>query len=101
MLRQVLSSVILGQKYKNNIFVGDYNNGNLYYLEVNNTRTGIKPQAGLSALVVDNDNQLSAVTFGTGFGAISDIKTGPKDSFLYILSINDGTIYKIVPSSIK
>jgi aldose sugar dehydrogenase len=98
---EFMKSSILGQKYKNNIFVGDYNGGNLYYFEVNNTRTGIKPQAGLSALVVDNDNQLSAVTFGTGFGAISDIKTGPKDSFLYILSINDGTIYKIVPSSIK
>jgi glucose/arabinose dehydrogenase len=98
---EFMKSSILGQKYKNNIFVGDYNNGNLYYFEVNNTRTGIKPQAGLSALVVDNDDQLSAVRFGTGFGAISDIKTGPKDGFLYILSINDGTIYKIVPSSIK
>ena len=96
-----MKSSALGQKYKNNIFVGDYNNGNLYYLEVNSTRTGIKQQAGLSSLVVDNDNQLSAVTFGTGFGAISDIKTGSIDGFLYVLSINDGTIYKIVPSSTK
>src|SRR5919202_130961 len=98
---EFMKSSVLGQKYKNNIFVGDYNNGNLYYFELNSTRIGIKPEAGLSGLVVDNDNQLSAVTFGTGFGAISDIKTGPKDGFLYILSINDGTIYKIVPSSIK
>jgi aldose sugar dehydrogenase len=98
---EFMKSSALGEKYKNNIFVGDYNNGNLYYFEVNSTRTGIKPQAGLSGLVIDNDNQLSAVTFGTGFGAISDIKTGPKDGFLYVLSINDGTIYKIVPSSIK
>jgi hypothetical protein len=51
----------------------------------------------LSGLVVDNDDQLSAVTFGTGFGAVSDIKMGPKDGFLYVLSINDGTIYKIEP----
>jgi aldose sugar dehydrogenase len=98
---EFMKSSTLGQKYKNNIFVGDYNNGNLYYFEVNNTRTGVKPQVGLSGLVVDNDNQLSAVTFGTGFGAISDIKTGPTDGFLYVLSINDGTIYKIVPSSTK
>lgn len=98
-----MKSSVLGEKYKNNIFVGDYNNGNLYYFEVNSTRTGIKldtsqQQAGLSSLVVDNDNQLSAVTFGSGFGGISDIKTGPKDGFLYILSINDGSIYKIGPS---
>ncbi|MFL6379224.1 MAG: hypothetical protein ACJ72R_17425 [Nitrososphaeraceae archaeon] len=50
-------------------------------------------------MVVDNDNQLSMVTFGTGFGAVSDIKTGPTDGFLYVLSINDGSVYKIVPST--
>src|SRR5919202_3260995 len=98
---EFMKASILGQKYKNNIFVGDYNNGNLYYFEVNSTRTGIKPQAGLSGLVVDDDNQLSAVTFGSGFGAISDIKTGPSDGILYVLSVNDGIIYKIVPSSTK
>jgi aldose sugar dehydrogenase len=98
---EFMKSSVLGQKYKNNIFVGDYNNGNLYYFELNSTRTGIKPEAGLSGLVVDNDNQLSAVTFGTGFGAISDIKTGPKDGFLYVLSFDDVSIYRIVPSSTK
>jgi aldose sugar dehydrogenase len=99
---EFMKSSALGQKYKNNIFVGDYNNGNIYYFELNSTRTGIKPETGLpGSLVVDNDDQLSAVTFGTGFGAISDIKTGPTDGLLYVLSINDGTIYKIVPSSTK
>jgi glucose/arabinose dehydrogenase len=101
---EFLKSLVLGEKYKNNIFVGDYNNGNLYYFEVNETRTGIKQnisqdKAGLSSSIVDNDNQLSAVTFGAGFGGISDIETGPKDGFLYILSINDGSIYRIVPST--
>jgi glucose/arabinose dehydrogenase len=100
---EFMKSSVLGEKYKNNIFVGDYNNGNLYYFQLNSTRTGIKldfsqQQAGLSSLVVDNDNQLSAVTFGSGFGGISDIKNGPKDGFLYVLSIIDGSIYKIGPS---
>ena len=95
--RGFLSAAILGrfynnQRYKNNIFVGDYNNGNLYYFEVNNTRTGIKLDPtkqqvfGLSNLVLDNSNQLSTITFGNGFGGITDIKTGPADGFLYILS---------------
>jgi glucose/arabinose dehydrogenase len=101
---EFMKSSVLGEKYKNNIFVGDYNNGNLYYFEVNSTRTGIKlnlsqQQAGLSSLVVDDGTQLSAVTFGTDFGGITDIKTGPTDGFLYVLSINDGNIYKIVPST--
>jgi len=100
---EFMKSSVLGEKYKNNIFVGDYNNGNLYYFEVNSTRTGInldinQEKIGLSGLVVDNDNQQSAVTFGNGFGGISDIKIGPTDGFLYILSINDGIIYKVVPS---
>jgi aldose sugar dehydrogenase len=100
---EFMKSSVLGEKYKNNIFVGDYNNGNLYYFEVNSTRTGInldinQEKIGLSSLVVDNANQQSAVTFGTGFGGISDIKIGPTDGFLYVLSINDGIIYKVVPS---
>ena len=53
----------------------------------------------MSSLVVDDDSELAAVTFGTGFGAISDIKTGPKHGFLYILSVNNGSIYRIVASS--
>lgn len=100
---EFMKSSVLGEKYKNNIFVGDYNNGNLYYFEVNSTRTGInldinQEKIGLSSLVVDNANQQSAVTFGTGFGGISDRKIGPTDGFLYVLSINDGIIYKVVPS---
>jgi aldose sugar dehydrogenase len=100
---EFMKSSVLGEKYKNNIFVGDYNNGNLYYFVVNSTRTGInldinQKKIGLSGLVVDNDNQQSAVTFGTGFGGISDIKIGPIDGFLYVLSINDRIIYKVVPS---
>ncbi|MGB7956429.1 MAG: hypothetical protein WCF23_20845, partial [Candidatus Nitrosopolaris sp.] len=54
--------------------------------------------AGLSDLVVDNKNELNAVKFGTGFGGITDIKTGP-DGYLYVLSILDGSIYRISPVS--
>jgi aldose sugar dehydrogenase len=50
--------------------------------------------SGLSDLVVDNENELSAVTFGSGFGGITDIETGP-DGFLYVLSFDDGIIYRI------
>ena len=33
--------------------------------------------------MVDNNDELSSITIGTGFGSITDIKTGP-DGFLYI-----------------
>jgi aldose sugar dehydrogenase len=104
---EFLNSSKLGDKYTNNIFVGDINNGNLYYFEVNDRRTGLKfdnnnnnssisrHYIGLNDFVVDNDDELSALIFGTGFGRITDIETGP-DGFLYILSYEDGKIYRIV-----
>lgn len=39
-------------------------------------------QPGLTGLVADTQKELSDVTFGTGFGAISDLNTGPGDGFL-------------------
>jgi aldose sugar dehydrogenase len=75
---------------------------NLYFFKLNNDRTGIEldslqQSAGLSDLVVDNNDELSSITIGTGFGNISDIKTSP-DGFLYILSFDDGNIYRISAS---
>jgi aldose sugar dehydrogenase len=97
---EFLKSSKLGEKYTNNIFVGDINNGNLYYLEVNKTRTGLtfdsNTQPGLSDMVADNRDEISEITFGTGFGGITDIKTGP-DGFLYILSYGNGSLYRIAP----
>jgi glucose/arabinose dehydrogenase len=98
---EFLHSPKLGDKYANNIFVSDYNNGNIYYFEVNEDRTGIKfdaSQTGLIDLVADNEEELSTITFGSGFGSITDIATG-SDGFFYILSFDDGIIYRIAPSS--
>ena len=99
---EFLNSSKLGQKYTNNIFVGDINYGNLYYFEVNDSRTGIKlnpviASDGLSDLVADDSRESSPITFGANFGRITDIETGP-DGFLYILSYDEGKIYRIVPS---
>lgn len=98
---EFLHSSKFGDKYANNIFIGDNNNGNVYYLEVNDDRTGLKfdaSQTGLIDLVVDNEEELSAIIFGSGFGSITDIATSP-DGFLYIVSFEDGIIYRITPSS--
>lgn len=99
---EFLNSSKLGDQYANNIFVGDVTSGNLYYFTVNKSRTGLNfdpnTQHGLSDLVADNANEVLAVTFGTGFGGITDIKTSP-DGYLYILSYGNGIIYRVVPSS--
>ena len=106
---EFLKSSKLGNRYANNIFVGDINNGNLYYFELNKNRTGLRfgynndydnnEAALLSDLVADDKAEASTTIFGTGFGGITDIKTGPEDGFLYVLSYFNGSIYRIVPAS--
>jgi aldose sugar dehydrogenase len=101
---EFLSSSKLGSRYTNNIFVGDITNGNLYFFEVNKTRTALtfdNPDIQ-EDLMVDNEEQLESITLGTGFGGITDIESGP-DGFLYVLTFDQesggkGKIYKILPS---
>jgi glucose/arabinose dehydrogenase len=95
---EFLKSSKLEDKYKNNLFVGDINNGNLYYFQLNDTRTGLKfNSSGLKEMVVHNKNELSGIIFAPGFKGVTDIETGP-DGYLYILSYLDGKLYRIVPS---
>jgi aldose sugar dehydrogenase len=101
---EFFNSSRLGDRYTNNIFVGGITTGNLYFFEANKNRDGINfsaslqlQESGLSDLVVNNEEELSAITFGSSFGSITDIETGP-DGFLYVLSFDNGVIYKISPS---
>jgi glucose/arabinose dehydrogenase len=99
---EFLNSTSLGLKYAYNLFVGDINNGNLYYFELSDNRTGIKLDdndlEGLTDQVADDDQELSEIIFGSGFeDGITDIETGP-DGFLYVLTLN-GSIYRILPAT--
>src|SRR5829696_5973228 len=97
---EFFSSDKLGDEYENNIFVGDINNGKMYFFELNENRTGLLVGVGqdhftaLSDLVADNADEVSKVTFGEGFDRITDIETGP-DGLLYVLSYESGRVYKI------
>lgn len=106
---EFLNSSKLGEKYANNIFVGDIGaqtDGYLYYFQVNEDRTGIKfdsnNQIELTDLIADNEEEMSAIALGTAFGGITDIETGP-DGFLYILTVDresdgEGKIYRLSSS---
>jgi glucose/arabinose dehydrogenase len=100
---EFLNSTALGLEYAYNLFVGDINNGNLYYFELNDNRTGIIFDANdleenLADQVADDDEELSEIVFGSDFDdGITDIKTGP-DGFLYILTFN-GSVYRILPAT--
>jgi len=100
---EFLNTTKIGAKFANNILVGDINYGNLYYFKVNNSRTGIELPSGLSSkyngladLVADDDKESSLITFGTNFGRITDIETGP-DGLPYVLSYEEGKVFRISP----
>src|SRR5918999_2714338 len=96
-----LDSSALGATYQNDLFVGDYNNGNLYHFDLNENRTELILGGGLADRALDPGDEVSDILFGTGFGGITDVKVGP-DGYLYVLTFQDdgGSIYRIVPASL-
>ena len=96
-----LTSDKLGQEYKNDIFVGDVNNGNIYHFDLNKDRTELVLTGKLSDKVANSSEEIyeSDIVFGQGFGGITDIEVGPYDGNLYVLSYRDGAIYRIVNST--
>jgi aldose sugar dehydrogenase len=102
---EFMKSSSLGSTYKDNIFVGDITDGNLFFFEINDDRTGLglESNPSLSDFVADSDEEASAVTLGTGFVGITDIETGP-DGYLYVLTFDretdgQGSLYRIAPST--
>ncbi len=95
-----LDSDKLGNSYKNDMFISDAKNGNIYHFKLNAQRTGLLLPAGqLADGVANGSDSLSQITFGKGFGAITDLKANPYDGHLYVLTFDDtqGTIFRIVP----
>jgi len=118
-----LDSDKIGKQYQNDMFVGDFHNGNLYHFDLDQDRSGLVLDAPLNAddddddadndivnniattstddkQVEEEENKLlpSKALFGKGFGAITDIEVGP-DGYLYVVSIGLGEIFRIVPST--
>ena len=82
-------------EHENNIFAGDINNGMLYYFVVDDERDGLVLEGGLADMVADG-GEVDVVTFGNGFGGVTDVETGP-DGNLFVLSYG-GSIYRISPA---
>jgi aldose sugar dehydrogenase len=107
-----LNSDKLGKQYENDLFVGDFNYGNLYHFKLNEDRTGLALDGPLADKIANNPNETKSIIFGTGFGGptalfvkkhtdiggITDIEVGP-DGYLYVLTFRQtqGAIFRIVP----
>ncbi|HEX9846507.1 MAG TPA: PQQ-dependent sugar dehydrogenase [Candidatus Nitrosotenuis sp.] len=85
--------------YQDSVFVGDCNTGNLYRFKLNSDRTDfVFETPELSDKVLNLSDPSDEIIFGSGFGCVTDIELGP-DGLLYIVSLSEEKIYRLVPKS--
>jgi len=81
-------------KYSDWLFVGDFHNGIIWNFQLNIDRTGfVFSNPDLSDLVLDDNDEIDEIIFARGFQGVTDIKF--HDGVMYVISIGDGSIYKI------
>jgi len=97
-----LNSDKLGKQYKDDMFVGDINNGNIYHFDLNKNRTEILLNGSLADKIANTKEESDKVIFANGFAGITDIEVG-SDGYLYVLTFHksQGSIYRIVPATTK
>jgi aldose sugar dehydrogenase len=93
-----LDSDRLGGQYRNDMFVGSVNNGHILHFELNSQRNDIAVPQALAKRLIQNPINVGAqnVIFTSGLGGITDLTVGP-DGYLYIVSISQGKIFRILP----
>ncbi|MGH9986275.1 MAG: PQQ-dependent sugar dehydrogenase, partial [Nitrososphaeraceae archaeon] len=89
-----------GMQYYNGLFVADVR-GVIYHFDLNDNRTRLLLEGPLADMMADSgeDPALEKVTFARDFGGITDLEVGPYDGYLYVVSIGQGKIFRIVPST--
>jgi glucose/arabinose dehydrogenase len=97
---EFLDSKLLGGKYQHDIFVGSFNYGRILHFHLNGQRDGLYLRGPLEDKIEHNPQGYKPVVFGTNFGRVVDLETGP-DGYLYVLSVvgDEGIIYRILPKN--
>jgi aldose sugar dehydrogenase len=88
-----LDSDKLGKEYQNDMFVGDFNRGNLYHFDLSEDRNQLLLNGPLEDKIANNQDELNEAILGHGFIGITDIEVGP-DGYLYVLSYT-GDLFRI------
>ncbi len=93
-----LDSDKLGSQYRNDMFVGSVHNGHIYHFKLNQERNDLLLPRSLAQRHIQNPINAGAedVIFASGFGGITDLTVGP-DGYLYVVSIGQGKIFRIMP----
>ena len=93
---------------KNDLFVADINNGNIYHFDLTDDRSSLVLKDNLADKVADNKKEYKDILFAEGFRGITDLEIGP-DGYMYVLTFHErtydgyphyfgnGAIYRIIP----
>jgi glucose/arabinose dehydrogenase len=88
-----------GEQYEDDMFVGSIVTGNIYHFGLNQDRTKLVLTGELEDKIAETrETGEQDIVFGEGFAGISDLEVGP-DGYLYIVSLGQGKIFRIVPSN--
>ncbi|MGH9924547.1 MAG: PQQ-dependent sugar dehydrogenase [Nitrososphaeraceae archaeon] len=95
-----LDSDKYGANYENDLFVGDIHAGNMYLFKLNQERTELALVEPLNDKIADTEEETvtDTVLFATGFAGISDIEVSPYDGYMYVVSLGQGKIFRILPT---
>lgn len=88
------------KKYEDYLLVGNFNRGEILKFKLNDARNGFvfdDPQ--LQNNVLNTNDTSDEIKFAEGFSGITSVEFGP-DGFLYVASLFDKKIFRIVPSEI-
>jgi aldose sugar dehydrogenase len=86
-----------GEQYKEDIFIGSIVTGNIYHFDLNEDRTQLVLAGELEDKIAETRKTgTEDIVFGEGFAGISDLEVGP-DGYLYIVSLGQGKIFRVVP----
>ena len=93
-----LNSSKLGMQYRNDMFVSDVHYGHIYHFDLNADRDELAlPESISSKFIASPDSVgLDKILFGQGFAGITDLTVGP-DGYLYVVSIGQGKVFRILP----
>ena len=95
----ILHSDKLGEQYQNDIFVGSLVTGSIHYFDLIQDRTQLLLTGELENKIAEiRETGEQHKVFGEGFAGISHLAVGP-DGYLYVVSLGQGRISRIVPSN--
>jgi aldose sugar dehydrogenase len=87
-----------GEQYEEDVFIGSIVTGNIYHFDLNEDRTQLVLAGELEDKIAETRKTgTEDIVFGESFAGISDLEVGA-DGFLYIVSLGQGKIFRVVPS---